>query len=91
MKRLSRDEFAAAALTGILARGTRFTNLDKIPAKLAFSQADAMLALSAPDAIEALERLVEAVRLVGLSENNHVSKAVATANAVLARYKEPSG
>jgi len=82
MKRLSRDEFAAAALAGLLANPTL-----SIPdaVHLAFMAADKAMALSAPDAIEALEGLVEAI------EGNpdiHRYEAMETAKAVLGRHKE---
>ena len=88
MKRLSRDEFAAAALTGVLARATKFTDISKMPARLAFEQADQMIALSAPDVVETLEELVLRLEHENLTMSA-VRAAIVPARAVLARYKEP--
>jgi len=83
MKRLSRDEFAGRALPGIIAMPDNH-DLSGVE-DAAYKVADRMLALSAPDAIEALEGLVEAI------EGNpdiHRYAAMKTAKAVLARHKE---
>ena len=99
MKRLSRDEFAAAALTGLFADPSADTHNGIEEA--AFATADTMLALSAPDAIEALEELSTAADLLQCecwtAGNEQLNKTVTivrsaldVALAVLARYKETS-
>ena len=92
MKRLSRDEFAAAALTGILSSPMPLGEDLGHAVKQAFRLADEAVKHSAPvealAAVEALEALVQDVRLIGLAENNRVIQTVRAAEAVLARYKE---
>ncbi len=78
-------EFAAA----LMARVEEYTTTEAIVE--GFKAADKMLALSAPDAIEALKTLVEAVKYMGLSYDSYVSKTVREAGAVLARYEKEPG
>ena len=81
-----REQLAAAAMTGLIMK--RFGSHEMCVIE-SYRLADLMLALSAPDAIEALKTLVEAVKYMGLSYDSYVSKTVREAEAVLARYEEP--
>ncbi len=98
MTRLSRDEFAAAFGAARMSSG-RYTLAEAVGG--GFKAADQAIALSAPDAIEALEELVRAEEMsigppagcpgtIRLNFSRNVDKAMDTAKAVLARYeKEP--
>ncbi len=82
-----REQFAAAALPGLLARTP---HLDLSPTvDLAFFVADEAMALSAPDAIEALRDLVEALDSFGGNTwHPDILTPTKAAKAVLARYKK---
>jgi len=91
MKRLSRDEFAARALPGIIAMPDNH-DLSGVE-DAAYKVADRMVAFSAPDAIEVLENLVEEIghlppSLTGRDSMTHLMHHADTAHTVLARYKE---
>jgi len=96
--RLSRDEFAARALTGMLARPASASVYSCV--EIAFEAADEMLTLSAPDAIEALDALIAAgdtwmdicdkqqVQPGTGSERIAFRRALVAAETVFTRYRE---
>ncbi len=94
-----RDEFAAAALSGIIAMPDNH-DLSGVE-DAAFKVADRMIALSAPDAIEALEEVVKVVQVLEdqcvlqgrvpvsiVTELGAVTASRVRAQDVLARYKK---
>ena len=81
-KRLSRDEFAAAALIGRVSK--HYSYGDAVGG--AFAIADLCLASSAPGVVEALRDLVDAIE--GHPDKPHSQAAMETAKQVLARYDQ---